>query len=134
VAYLAHVKLVDEVAFAEIRRVALKAVGRITSSNAEGFIIDLDYALENAGILDLKLRWRGDDDCGFTALGRSKDDPEVTARRIVAVLADKVTYGDGHDAAAVTSSAERVRVSFLTWTADIGVAIVCIDVTAVTGS
>jgi hypothetical protein len=41
--------LVDEVAFAETRRVALKAVGRITLSNVEGFLIDLDYALEDAG-------------------------------------------------------------------------------------
>ena len=120
-------------AFDETRRIALKAVGRITSSNAKGFLLDLDHALDGAGILGLKVRWRGDEDCGFTVEGRFAGDPDVTARDIVAALAENVSYGDGRDAATVRTSADSVQVSFHTWNADTGMATVCIEITADTG-
>lgn len=133
VGYLRRMKLVDEVAFAETRRMALKEQGGVTPSNAEGFLLDLDYALEGAGLLDLKVSGGGGDDCGFTAVGQFAGNPEETAREIVALLAEKVTYGDGREAATVSSSAGHLRVSFLTWAPEIGVATVCIELTAAPG-
>lgn len=126
-AYHSPVIAIDEPQFEAARRSMLRQVGRMTSQNAEGFVIDLDYALEgDAGLEDVSIKWRGGDDGLFTAAGRFAGDAATAATRLLAAL-DDVAYGV--DQAIATSSVTdgRVLVSFATWSPGIGLATVRIE-------
>jgi hypothetical protein len=121
------VRTVDATELEVRRRSLLAELGRIRSSNAKGFLADLDRFIAEAGITKLETRWRGDDRCAFMATGAFDGDPAAVAAGVLAVLGEEVAYDEA--IAAVTASPDSVHVSFLTWATDLGVASVCVDLT-----
>jgi hypothetical protein len=110
--------------FEAIRRSMLRSFGRMSSRDAKGFIIDLDRALEGAGLGGLTVKWRGGDDGLFTATGQFDGDPAAWPARMLAALED-LGYEDS--AATVDVSSGAVHISFATWAPEIGLATVRID-------
>jgi hypothetical protein len=121
---------IDAEQFESVRRSMLRRFGRMSSRDAKGFIVTLDYYLEGAGSLDdLSVKWRGEDDGLFTAAGRFSGDAAPAATRLLAAL-DEVAYG-GDQAVATSSVTEgQVHVSFATWDPEIGLATVRIKAVA----
>jgi hypothetical protein len=119
------VRTVDATELEARRRSLLAELGRIRSSDAKGFLVDLNHFLEEAGLTNVKARWRGDDPCAFTATGEFQGDSADVEAGLLIALGDDVAYDEA--IAAVTTSSDGVHVSFLTWATELGVASVCID-------
>lgn len=118
-------KPVNAEQFETVRRSMLRNLGRMTSGNAQGFIIDLSNALEKAGLDPTTAKWRGGDDGLFTATGRFDDTPSDWSALMLVAL-DDLAYVDGC-IATVDVSSDSVRVQFATWAPTIGLATVRID-------
>lgn len=118
-------KPVNAEQFESVRRSMLRNVGRMTSENAQGFIIDLANALEEAGLDPASAKWRGGDDGLFTATGRFDGAPSDWSALMLVAL-DDLAYVDGC-VATVDVSSDAVRVQFATWAPEIGLATVRID-------
>ncbi len=86
----------------------------VSEQNAEGFVIDLDYALEgDAGLEEVSTKWRGGGDGLFTPAGRFAGDAATAAMRLLAAL-DDVAYGVDQASATSSVTDDRVQVSFAT--------------------
>lgn len=118
-------KPVDTEQFEAVRRSMLRAFGRMTSGNAKGFIIDLQNAIEDAGLDPTTVKWRGGDDALFTATGQFDKTPSARAAFKLVTL-DDLAYRDG-GIATIDVSSDSVRVQFATWAPTIGLATVRID-------
>lgn len=103
----------------------LRAFGRMTSGDAEGFIIDLQNAVEDAGLDPTPVKWHDGDDALFTATGQFHETPSAWAALMLVTL-DDLAYRDG-GIATVDVSSDSVRVQFATWAPTIGLATVRID-------
>lgn len=122
-------KPVDAEQFETVRGSMLRRFGRMSSRSAKGFIVTLDYYLEgDAGLDDLSVKWRGDDDGLFAAAGRFAGDAASAAIRLLAAL-DEVAFGD-QAVATSTVTEGQVQVSFATWDPEIGLATVRIEAVA----
>jgi hypothetical protein len=119
------VKPVDTKEFEAVRRSMLLAFGRMTSRAARGFIIDLQNAIEDAGLDPTTVKWRGGDDALFTATGYFGETPSAWAALMLVAL-DDLAYADG-GIATVDVSSDSVRVQFATWAPTIGLATVRMD-------
>ncbi|MEX1171666.1 MAG: hypothetical protein WEG56_03530 [Chloroflexota bacterium] len=119
--------VIDEPQFEVVRRSMLRQLGRMSSQNAKGFVIELDYVLEgDAGLADVSIKWRGGDDGLFTAAGQFAGDAASAATRLLAALID-VAYAVDQAIATSSVTDDRVLVSFATWSPGIGVATVRIE-------
>lgn len=121
-------KLVERNEF-EAEREAIRArMARISWQEGQGFQLDLDYALTDWDDLSsVQVTWRGEDECVFAASGEFQGDAAEVERKLLAVLDEKCIYSEGGGVASVAASADRLRVSFLTWTTRIGFVTACID-------
>jgi hypothetical protein len=68
-------KLLDARQFETVRKSMLRDFDRISSNSAHGFIINLREALERAGLIKSKVKWRGGDDGLFSATGLFAGEP-----------------------------------------------------------
>lgn len=110
--------------FETVRRSMLDRFGRISSNTADGLIVDLQLALERAGLAKPKIKWRGGDDGLFTATGQFEGEPVEWATKALAAL-DYELYVDG--VATLDMSPATVHISVATWAPDLGLATVQID-------
>ena len=117
---------VDAARFETVRRSMLRQFGRISSRNAHGFIINLQVALDRAGMIKPEIKWRGGDDGLFTAAGQFEGEPKDWASVALAELDDELTY-EGAGVVSVDMSSAQVQISFATWDSEIGLATVRID-------
>ena len=106
----------------------LRRFGRMTSDDARGFVIDLDAALERAGLTRARVTWRGGDDGLFTVNAQASGPAEGAVLALLDEL-DDVAYGGDACGATVTVAAGGAHVHFATWSPRIGLATVRIDVT-----
>lgn len=111
--------------FETVRRSMLARFGRISSNTAHGLIIDLQLALERAGLARPKIKWRGGDDGLFTATGEFDGQPEEWATKALAALDYDLLYEDG--VVTLDVSPATVHITVATWAPDLGLATVQID-------
>lgn len=116
---------VDAEQFESVRRSMLRTYGRMTYDNAQGFIIDLQNAIEDAGLDPTTAAWRGGEDALFIATGQFDEAPSDWSALMLAML-DVLAYRHGR-IATVEVSSDAVRVLFATWAPKIGLATVQID-------
>ena len=120
-------KDIDNERFERLRRSKLREFGRMTSSDADGFIINLDHALETIARLGaVRCKWRGEEDGLFTATGTFQGDSSQVAGRI-RLSFDDLAYGPDQAVATMSVSAGHVSASFATWADRIGLATVRLD-------
>ena len=122
-------KMTNAREFETERKLALARLGRISSSTAHGFIIDLQLALDRAGLTHSTIKWRGGEDGLFTATGRFDGESSEWATKALAAL-DYELYDDG--VATVELSPAAVHISAATWAPELGLATVLIDAEPVT--
>jgi hypothetical protein len=129
---LGAMKMMDARQFEAVRGSMLHRLGRISSSTAQGLIIDLQMAVERAGLIAAKVKWRGGDDGMFTATGQFDGEPSQWATGALAALDRDLLYDDG--AATIDLSSAGVHISLATWAPDLGLATVQIDAKRVTAN
>ncbi len=121
-------KTVSESDAVNLCRAAVKRFGLIRSRDAGGLLIDLDYGLEQAGLLKVRVKKTGEPDCCLRVTAHYDGDAEETLRKILLVLED-IAYDSDDAAVAYVVEAGVVRVSFLTQAEEIGAATVCLRAT-----
>ncbi len=110
-------------------RGAVERVGLIAGTDAEGFLIDLDYGLEGEGGLEkVNVMKTGDGDCYFRVSAYFRGSAQDALGAILRVLEERIAYDPEEAAAAYSVQPDAVVVRFLTHSESMGAATVCIRV------
>jgi len=123
-------KTVPDDKFVQLRRSALAQLPPIAGRNADGFMLDVQYALEGkAGLARVRVKKTGDLDCRFRATAGFGGNLEEATWRILSALEEDIGYAEAEDVASISTAPDLVQISYLTWATEIGVVTLWIEAT-----